>query len=515
MAQVAALSSFTNQRPTRLRRLNPSRNTTSGTSGTVTTPASTKATSSKNHKDKSPPPPLTPTQIMIRRLYDRINRAHKAGLRGNIKQLWEANRDNLGRDMKFHDRMQKAMAASTLLLSHHPHHSPHPDVVDGEDILEATMKASENRASAVDHIRVMIVPESADDPGASGKEAKYYQRIPVTTIDHMSQIPPVLDWTAIPHNLHEDDGKFLTNIPFLGDEFIDKDAKFIDEMVTLYEGKVHEAKDSSIAFWKMDDEVFYTLVQAMVKIEVEGGPNVFKDEPDLPPPPVKEEVSKEPLENTVAVLRSGDDNQSEQDLVTSEHLVSSGEQSPRSPKRQTTFSDVAAKLFQSGENPGEASPNKMPILTPQVSVEVKREAEDCDKKLAKESHSQVGEDQIVSADVIMEEAPSLTVATVEVVEVEVEKMEVILEKESIMLSQEIHPANNEIIEDDDPGTLAEEKNQSTMTEPEDQTRSSGTESGSGNDIGNGRGDDKPSDLIFSLLASTFKGLGSSNEIRDR
>jgi hypothetical protein len=99
----------------------------------------------------------------------------------------------------------------------------------------------------------------------------------IITLPSLTKIPPVLAWTSIPYNVHEDDGKFLTNIPFLGDEVIDKDKKFIDEMVNLYEGKVHGIGDTGKRI-RMDNDVFYGLVQALMDLENRNGSNIFIEE---------------------------------------------------------------------------------------------------------------------------------------------------------------------------------------------------------------------------------------------
>ncbi|CAL8118637.1 unnamed protein product [Orchesella dallaii] len=298
------------QRPVRLRRLTT---TTKSEPATVVNKTKSGSSAAKKRKSsKEQQPELTPTQLMIRKLYERINRAQKASQRENIKQVWRENRENLDVAMKQHHHSQSQRASSFS------------SIINADDIADATMEVASCKATTSEKTKVLIVPETADELSSLGlaQDGREYQVIPMTTLPHVSQIPPVLDWTAIPHNLHEDDGKFLTNIPFLGDEFIDKDAKFIDEMVTLYEGKVHEAKDSS-SFKTMEDEVLFTLIQALMKIEADEGPNVFHGERVEQ----KEEEKQEDVESEVPkeseVKFDEDDSQ-----------------------QKTTFSDVAAKLFQ-------------------------------------------------------------------------------------------------------------------------------------------------------------------------
>ncbi|ODM92914.1 Histone-lysine N-methyltransferase E(z) [Orchesella cincta] len=348
------------QRLARLRRLTTTKNepvgaSVGGTGGGTNTPIKSASSPEKQSKSsKGQLLQLTPTQMMIRKLYERINRAHKASQRESVKQMWRENRENLDSIMKQHHRLQTQRASSISC-----------SVVGADDIEEATMKIYSNRSTTSEKIKVLVVPEIADELCSLGvaQDGREYQCIPVTTLSHVSQIPPVLDWTAIPHNLHEDDGKFLTNIPFLGDEFIDKDAKFIDEMVTLYEGKVHEAKDSS-SFKKMDDEVLYTLIQALMKIETDEGPNVFDDVAGIECQGEGDEKQEQERFEKVesGVTKDIDAKECEEDL------------------QKTTFSAIAAKLLQSENEsvePGKPSETDDEPITVKAEIveEENKEAE--------------------------------------------------------------------------------------------------------------------------------------------
>lgn len=128
-------------------------------------------------------------------------------------------------------------------------------------------------------VQRLIVPEIL--PGRSSKKCEVTsgmgfptQSGPLRMMNPVKNVPTMYSWAPLQQNFMVEDETVLHNIPYMGDDLLEQDCSFIEELLKNYEGRVHGEKGSGIG-----DDLFLELVNTIAnQYKAENGED--KEKPD-------------------------------------------------------------------------------------------------------------------------------------------------------------------------------------------------------------------------------------------
>ena len=118
--------------------------------------------------------------------------------------------------------------------------------------------------------------------------------LPLSTLPAVPVLPRFNSWCSTRQNFLVEDETVLHNIPYMGEELLDKDGSFIEDLIRNYDGHIHD-KSSDENQPSIDDDILVDLVKCMQRFHCDprrrGGPRSLQ-QPEEPGNSLSTEVDQ-------------------------------------------------------------------------------------------------------------------------------------------------------------------------------------------------------------------------------
>lgn len=89
-------------------------------------------------------------------------------------------------------------------------------------------------------------------------------KVPLSPLPLVQSLPRYNTWNMTQQNFLVEDETVLHNIPYMGEEVLDKDGSFIEELIKNYDGKIHDGQGEGGE--GLDDSLLLQLVGSMKNV---------------------------------------------------------------------------------------------------------------------------------------------------------------------------------------------------------------------------------------------------------
>ena len=128
---------------------------------------------------------------------------------------------------------------------------------------EATTTASKKPLPPINCMDIDL-PSSVSLGFMSHANKTQYHKVPLSTIPAIQSLPRYNTWNMTQQNFLVEDETVLHNIPYMGEEVLDKDGSFIEELIKNYDGKIHDGQGERGE--GLEDALLLKLVGAMKNV---------------------------------------------------------------------------------------------------------------------------------------------------------------------------------------------------------------------------------------------------------